>query len=360
MVADMPNRRNGSSSNQSVDLSKIFAARKPAIPGFMPTPSTTYSRPGPLAPSLSDSNAIHAAQILEAQRGMSPPAPVQTYSGQPNSVWQGDQGMMEQRKAGLTAQAAVPLVPIDYNASLYGTPSTSGSGSRSGSRSAAPSLVNPDPLGWNAIAQVQAVDNAYKSMLDALKASQATQMGSYDRSTAAVNAGTEASRARQAQIISDLSKASQEAGGRVGDVYKNAGQSLQDLMSKYAASANNQNQSSGQTLAAFGADPRLAVPGGSSPSDYLAANAANLISNGAISQGQLAGRGDIYGALGQDFAQRSDAWSQQQLAQIIAQRQQAEAAAAKEQAQLALDLEMKKLALQQQEQARQAAYNKGR
>lgn len=246
----------------------------------------------------------------------------------------------------------------DMLALLGGVPgsTTDGGGGRGSGGGGYGVARNPDPLGWNAIAQVQALEGGYKNMLDALRQQQQAQLGSFDRATSAVNAGSEAARARQAQIVADLARMSGEAAGRVGDVYSGAGRTIQDLMGQYAQLSAEQNQAAGRTLQAFGANPQMAVPGGSSTSDFLAASGANVARGGAALQAQLAGRGDVYGALGQDFAQRSEAWTQQQLAQLLAERQQAEAAAAREQAQLALDLELKKLALQQQEQARAAQY----
>lgn len=252
----------------------------------------------------------------------------------------------------------------DMMAMLYGYdqpggspgPGSSGSGSRGRSGAGGGYGANPDPLGWNAIAQVQALQTGYGNMLDALKAAAAAQSGTFDRSTAAINAGAEQARARQAQIVADLVNMSGQAAGRVGGVYGSANQDLVGLMDAYQRASQDRVGAAGNTLQAFGADPGLAAPGGSSTADFLAAQGAALARSRAADQGLLAGRQDVYGALGQDFAQRSEAWSQQQLAQVLAARQQAEAAAAREQAQLALELELKKLELQQQEQARRAQY----
>ena len=287
----------------------------------------------------------------------------QDYSMVPTNPLIGDSGTMFQRAAGLDAASRL-LVDPESNLPGTSTPrntggDSSGSGSgggRGGSGGGGGYGVNPDPLGWNAIAQIQALQTGYDSMLEALKAAAAAQSGSFDRSNAAINAGAEQARARQAQIVADLTNMSAQAAGRVGGVYGSANQDLTGLMDAYQRASQGRVGAAGDTLRAFGANPDMAAPGGSSTADFLAAQGAALARSRAADQGLLAGRQDVYGALGQDFAQRSEAWSQQQLAQVLAARQQAEAAAAREQAQLALDLELKKLELQQQEQARRAQY----
>jgi hypothetical protein len=274
----------------------------------------------------------------------------------------GDWGVMHQRGAGLDPETRMHIDP-ESNFPGTSTPRNisggggGGGGGRGGSGGGAGGYgANPDPLGWNAIAQVQALQTGYDSMLEALKAAAAAQSGSFDRSNAAINAGAEQARARQAQIVTDLTNMSAQAAGRVGGVYGSANQDLTGLMDAYQRASQGRVGAAGDTLRAFGANPDMAAPGGSSTADFLAAQGAALARSRAADQGLLAGRQDVYGALGQDFAQRSEAWSQQQLAQVLAARQQAEAAAAREQAQLALDLELKKLELQQQEQARRAQY----
>jgi hypothetical protein len=278
----------------------------------------------------------------------------QDYSMVPTNPLIGDWGTMFQRAAGLDA---APRMLVDPESNLPGTstPRNTGGGS-SGGGGGGGYGTNPDPLGWNAIAQGQALQTGYDSMLEALKAAAAAQSGSFDRSTAAINAGSEQARARQAQIVADLTNMSTQAAGRVGGVYGSANQDLTGLMDAYQRASQGRVGAAGDTLRAFGANPDMAAPGGSGTADFLAAQGAALARSRAADQGLLAGRQDVYGALGQDFAQRSDAWSQQQLAQVLAARQQAEAAAAREQAQLALDLELKKLELQQREQARRAQY----
>jgi hypothetical protein len=286
----------------------------------------------------------------------------QDYSMVPTNPLIGDWGVMHQRGAGLDPETRM-LIDPESNFPGTSTPRNigggggGGGGGRGGSGGGAGGYgANPDPLGWNAIAQSQALQTGYDSMLEALKAAAAAQSGSFDRSTAAINAGAEQARARQAQIVADLVNMSGQAAGRVGGVYGSANQDLTGLMDAYQRASQGRVGAAGDTLRAFGADPGLAAPGGSGTADFLAAQGAALARSRAADQGLLAGRQDVYGALGQDFAQRSEAWSQQQLAQVLAARQQAEAAAAREQAQLALDLELKKLELQQQEQARRAQY----
>jgi hypothetical protein len=323
-------KKSGNIGSQGMDLGKVFSSQK-TIPSFMPMPASAMSRgPGPWASTgnPADSNAVHAAQILAAQKGMTPPAPMQvsgqTYSGEPNSVWQGDQGMMEQRKAGLTAQAAVPLIPIDY-----GMPtSTSGSsGSKGGSGSSSGSSL----LDYGTVA------NAYQQMLDALDAGSAAVGGGFDARQNALDAMVASENARNAGLQSDLVNQAASTRGQVAQSYSQGNQALQDLSAQYSQMVAGRQPAAERTLQAFGASGAVSSP--QMGQDALLAQQVALARQGQSQDALFAQRPEMYANLGAEQQRVRQQQADAVRAQLLAQRQAADAQAARERAQLALQMQ---------------------
>ena len=267
------------------------------------------------------------------------------------------------QNAGGPAAAADPwnnMTPDQYFAALMGAGGVNagagGGRGGGGGGGAAAKPGDPDPAGWNAIAQQQALEKGYAEMLAAQDAKNKALMGSYDSRTAALTGANQSSIDRfatlQQQLQAQRGAAQQAAAGS----YEAGQRNLQDIMAQYQNMIAGRQAPAAQTLQAFGAAPGAAVSDPSGVQNMLIAQQANMARVGQADNALYAGRDNVYAGLNQDVSTQRQQGFDALMAKLLAEKQATEAAGASERAQLAMQQQQAILQMQQQEQARRASY----
>lgn len=214
---------------------------------------------------------------------------------------------------------------------------------------------NPDPLGWNSIAQQQATSDGYAAMLAALDAKNTAVSGGFDTRSAALGAANTAGQQNLAGLLAGLQTQAQGAAQNVAGTYGAGDAQLQDLMSQYTQMSNARAQPAQATLTAFGADPSAVAPQ-YGVQDMLTAQRANMARVGQADQALLGTRQNVYNGLNQDVTTQRQQGFDALTAKLLADRQVAEQDGASQRAQLAMQQQQALLQLQAQEQARRGQY----
>jgi len=217
-------------------------------------------------------------------------------------------------------------------------------------------LYDPDPESTRSQALIDAIQSGYGGMrqaeqdyLNAL----ISQVGA--QRTGAQQRAADAAAAAD-RTISGLVEAASMSGQNVGQVYSQAQQQVADLVGQYAAEQAARQQGAQQTLGMFGAPTEMAVPGGITPMDYLAAQQAAMGRFGAAEQAYFGGAPTRYQALGSDYERQRQTALEQALAELDAQQAQREAEVARSLSQLGIQEQQAILGQQQAEWERQARY----
>ena len=239
------------------------------------------------------------------------------------------------------------------NAGAGGSGGSGGSGGGSGGR-AAP--VNPDPLGWNAIAQSEATRKGYEEMLAALDAKNAALMGGYDARNAALVGQRDAGQAQLASLLADLNSRAGAASQAVAGTYGAGDAQLAALQNQYAQMVAGRQAGMGQTLQAFGGTASDAVSNPAGVQDMMMAQRANLARMGQADAALLANRQNVYNGLNSDVTSQRQLAFDSLMAKLLAEKQATQAQGAAERAQLAMQQQQAMLQLAAQEQARKAQY----
>lgn len=227
---------------------------------------------------------------------------------------------------------------------------------RQGSGSGRTVLYDPDPESTRSQALIDAIQSGYGGMrqaeqdyLDAL----ISQVGA--QRTGAQQRAADAAAAAD-RTIAGLVEAAATSGQNVGQAYSQAQQQVADLVGQYAAEQAARQQGAQQTLGMFGAPTEMAVPGGITPMDYLAAQQAAMGRFGAAEQAYFGGAPTRYQALGSDYERQRQTALEQALAELDAQQAQREAEVARSLSQLGIQEQQAILGQQQAEWERQARY----
>ena len=263
------------------------------------------------------------------------------------------------------AAAADPwnnMTPDQYFAALMGaTGVNAGAGGGSGGRgggggSAATKPGDPDPLGWNAIAQQQALEKGYAEMLAAQDAKNKALSAGFDSRTAGLNTANQAGADQMARLQAQLAQQAASTQGQVAQSYQGGQAALQGILGQYQQMIQGRQAPAAQTLQAFGAAPGAAVSDPSGVQNMLVAQQANLARVGQADDALFANRGNVYNGLNQDVTTQRQQGFDMLMAKLLAEKQATEAAGASERAQLAMQQQQQMLQLQAQEQARRASY----
>lgn len=237
-----------------------------------------------------------------------------------------------------------------------GAAGSGGGGGGGGGSGAAARPGDPDPLGWNAIAQGQNVDSAYAKMLAALQAQQAATLGAYDTQKAGLEGANAASIERARGLFENLSNQRNQTRAAAAAAFEGGQRNMQALRDQYAAMAAGRQPGMQATVQAFGGDPGAVAPQGANVTDMLFAQQANLAGVAAADDAMYANRDNVYGGLNADVSTQRSQMFDQLMAKLLADRQIAESQGASAQAKLAFEQQQQLLALQQAEQARRAQY----
>lgn len=258
-------------------------------------------------------------------------------------------------------QASADLSMAELFMGMFGPngvngPGSNGPGGGGGSGGGSGKPGDPDPLGWNAIAQQQALEKGYAEMLAAQDAKNKALAGSYDSRTAALTGANQSSIDRfaglQQQLQAQRAAAQQAAAG----TFEAGQRDLEGLRSQYEAMIRGRQAPAAQTLQAFGADPGASVSDPSGVQNMLIAQQANLARVGQADNALYAGRDNVYAGLNQDVSTQRQQGFDALMAKLLAEKQATEAAGASERAQLAMQQQQAILQMQAQEQARRASY----
>jgi hypothetical protein len=215
---------------------------------------------------------------------------------------------------------------------------------------------DPDPLGWNAIAQQQAMEKGYAEMLAAQDAKTAALQAGYDTRTAGLNSANQAGAAQMARLQGELQAQAAGTRGQVAGSYQGGQDALQGILGQYQQMIQGRQAPAAQTLQAFGAAPGAAVSDPSGVQNMLVAQQANLARVGQADDALFANRGNVYNGLNQDVTTQRQQGFDMLMAKLLAEQQATSAASASERAQLAMQQQQAMLQLQAQEQARKANY----
>lgn len=245
---------------------------------------------------------------------------------------------------------------LDGMFGMFG-PGSGGSGSRGGGGGGgAVRPSDPDPMSWNAIAQVQNMERGYGAMLEALRAQQNAQLGALDTRRIGMETANAASQQRLNQILNDLNANAAATRTNVQGSFAQGDQALANLMNQYTGMVAQRQPGVANTIQAFGGNPAEAFGDQSSIQDMITAQRANLARVGQADDAFYANRGNVYGGLSSDVSTRNQQVFDQLMAQLLAERQQTESQNAAAQAQLAMQQQQAILQAQAAEQARRAGY----
>lgn len=252
------------------------------------------------------------------------------------------------------------MTPDQYFAALMGAGGVSGSGGGSGGRggggAAATKPGDPDPLGWNAIAQQQALEKGYAAMLAAQDEKNKALSAGFDSRSAGLAGANQAGADQMTRLQSQLAQQAASTQGQVAQSYQGGQAALQGILGQYQQMIQGRQAPAAQTLQAFGAAPGAAVSDPSGVQNMLVAQQANLARVGQADDALFANRGNVYNGLNQDVTTQRQQGFDMLMAKLLAEKQATEAAGASERAQLAMQQQQAMLQLQQQEQARRASY----
>lgn len=229
-----------------------------------------------------------------------------------------------------------------------------GSNGPGGGGSAKPG--DPDPMGWNAIAQQQALEKGYGEMLAAQDAKNAALQAGFDTRTAGLNTANQAGADQMARLQAQLQGQATATQGQVAQSYQGGQAALQGILGQYQQMIQGRQAPAAQTLQAFGAAPGAAVSDPSGVQNMLVAQQANLARVGQADDALFANRGNVYNGLNQDVTTQRQQGFDMLMAKLLAEQQATSAAGASERAQLAMQQQQQMLQLQAQEQARKASY----
>ena len=238
------------------------------------------------------------------------------------------------------------------NSGMFGDGS-GGSGGRGGGGSVAP--VDPDPMGWNAIARQQGLEAGYGNMLKALDEKAAADAAGFASRGTGLNTARDAGAAQLQGILADSQARTGVAQQAVQGSYQQGDQNLQNIMGQYAQMQAARQPGMQNTLQAFGADPGAVQPS-YGVQDMVTAQRASMAGRGQADDALFAGRGAVYNGLNSDVATQQSQSYQGLNAKLLADKQAADAAAASQRAQLAMQLQQQILEVQANEQARKAGY----
>lgn len=239
-------------------------------------------------------------------------------------------------------------------AALIGMLKQSRSGSDSGSGRTV--LYDPDPESTRSQALIDAIASGYGSMREAEQTYLDALLGQIGGQRTAAQERSQAAADAAQRTIAGLTAAAGQSGQAVGQAYSQAQQQVADLIGQYAAEQAARQQGAQQTLGMFGAPAELAVPGGVTPMDYLAAQQAAMGRFGAAEQAYYGGAPTRYGALGADYARQRDIALQQQLDELAAQEAARQAEFQRNVANFGIQEAQAIAAQQQAEWERQAQY----
>lgn len=239
---------------------------------------------------------------------------------------------------------------------VYGPGGAGGGSGRGGGGGAAAKPGDPDPLGWNAIAQQQALEKGYAEMLAAQDAKAAAIGAGFDARNASLTGARDQGAAQLQALLADLQNRSTGASQAVAGTYAQGDQALQGLESQYAQMVAGRQPAMAQTLTAFGAAPGAAVSDPSGVQNMLMAQRANLARVGQADQALLGNRQNVYNGLNSDVSTQRQMQFDGLMAKLLADRQVADQQSATDRANLAMQQQQAILQLQQQEQARRASY----
>lgn len=234
--------------------------------------------------------------------------------------------------------------------------SRSSSGGGSGGSAASYMMEDPDPTGARSQALIDSIMSGYGGMRQAEQTYLDAMLGQIGGQRTAAQQRSQAAADAAQRTIAGLTAAAGQSGQAVADAYSQAQQQVADLIGQYAAEQAARQQGAQQTLGMFGAPVGLAVPGGVTPMDYLAAQQAAMGRFGAAEQGYYAGAPTRYEALGADYARQRDIALQQTLDELAAQEAARQAEFQRNVANLGIQEAQAIAAQQQAEWERQAQY----
>lgn len=299
-----------------------------------------------------------------------PGAPASSYMNPAYQTAANQQNFKDYANAGtdsLGAASSDPwanMTPDEYFAALMGMGGVNGAGGSGGSGGGyggggggggSGRAGDPDPMGWNAIANEQAINKGYAEMLAALDAKKASIGEGFDARTGALTGARDQGAATLQGILQGLGAATTGASQAVQGTYAQGDAQLAQLMNEYSQMASARQPGMNQTLQAFGAAP-AAVSNGNSVQDMITAQRANLARVGQADQALLANRGAVQAGLNSDVSTQRSQQFDALMGKLLADRQVADQQAAAERAQLAMQQSQAVLAAQQAEQARKAGY----
>lgn len=236
---------------------------------------------------------------------------------------------------------------------VYGS---GGGGSGGGGGGSGASAVDPDPMGWNAIAQQQALEKGYAEMLAAQDAKNAALMGGFDARTAGLTGANQAGADQMARLQAQIAQQAAATQGQVAGSYQGGQDQLQQIMGQYQQMIQGRQAPAAQTLQAFGAAPGAAVSDPSGVQNMLVAQQANLARVGQADDALFANRGNVYNGLNQDVSTQRQQGFDMLMAKLLAEKQATQANGASERAALAMQQQQQMMQLAAQEQARKAQY----
>lgn len=313
--------------------------------GYVYTPPTTKTNPGkPVSPKPR------------------PGVPSSSYMNPAYQTPENRANFDKYAQAGTTTLGATPvdpwnnMTPDEYFAALMGGSGINSGYSSGGSGGASARPTDPDPLGWNAIAQAQATEQGYQAMLAALDQKNAALMGGYDARNAALTGARDAGNAQLQALLNDLNARAGTAAQAVQGTYAQGDQTLANLTDQYAQMIAGRQAGMGNTLQAFGGSASDAVSNPAGVQDMLTAQRANLARVGQADQALLANRQNVYNGLNSDVSTQRQQAFDMLMSKLLAEKQATQAQAAAERAQMAMQMEQAKLQLAAQEQARKAQY----
>jgi hypothetical protein len=250
------------------------------------------------------------------------------------------------------SQSAMDMILNGFNA--MNTNSGGGNGRGGGGGSAHP--ANPDPLGWNSIAQTQNVNDGYAAMLAALDQKAAADASGFDARNGMLTGARDDAATRVANLINQTQTQANAARGSVAGSYAQGDQRLAGLQNEYQNMIAARQAPAQATMSAFGANPGGVVSSPNDLQDSMMAARMALGQHGQADDALYANRANVYNGLNQDVTTANNQAFTGLLAKLAAEKQASSAGNAAARAQLAMQQQQQVLQLQAQEQARKAGY----
>lgn len=234
--------------------------------------------------------------------------------------------------------------------------SSGGGGSGGGGGGAAAKPGDPDPMGWNATAQQQAMQQGYAEMLAAQDAKAKSDAAGFDARTGGLNTARDEGANRLASILAESQGRAQQGLQATQGVYQAGQGELDQIMGQYQNMIQGRQAPAQATVQAFGGDPTAVQANVAPVQDMMTAQKARLSGMGTADQALMAGRQNVYNGLNSDVATAQAQQYTNLNAKLLADKQAVDAANAASRAKMAMELQQQMLQLQAAEQARKASY----